>query len=45
MTFADGCSDLEIMARRLAWLPLHGRGHDFLLYDLRGLYRGSGATR
>jgi hypothetical protein len=45
MTFADGCSDLEIMARRLAWLPLHRRGDDFLLYDLRGLYRGSGATQ
>ncbi len=37
-SFADGCADLDVVARRLAWLPLYRRGSDYLIYDLRGQY-------
>ena len=34
----DGCVNLDAMATRLRFLPLHSRGRDYLLYDLRGAY-------
>jgi hypothetical protein len=45
LALADGCSDLEPMARRLSWLPLYQRGPDYLLYDLRPVYRRPAAAR
>ncbi len=40
----DGCTDLEGVAQRLAWLPRFKRGEDYLIYDLRKVYGGSGST-
>ena len=37
-SFADGCADLAVVARRLARLPLYRRGPDYLIYDMRGRY-------
>lgn len=37
----DGCTDLEGVAQRFNGLPRYRRGEDYLIYDLRPLYRSA----
>lgn len=37
-TYADGFTDVDAAVRAMPWLPVHRRGKDFVIFDLRPFY-------